>query len=543
MTPPGPPQCKAGILMQAAIILGLCLLTPRVISSLANSTITIESGNLEGQPANDLGIKAFLGIPYAAPPVGNLRWSAPRPVSALSGVRNATTFGASCYSAAPTYPQHSPVSEDCLFANVWTGALFAIEARPVMVWFHGGGFQFGSSSVPLYNGSKLAEHGVIVVSFNYRLGVFGFLGLEELDQQGTPSGNYGLQDQLAALLWVKENIRAFGGDPENVTVFGQSAGAHSIGILIASPLATGLFHKAILESGAYWDSEHGPLRTFSEARAQGAAFAKQLGASSLTQLRTLTAESVNHAGSWNASTDPGLTAFAPSIDGYVVPTCPAETFDVGKSQKVPLLAGFNAAEGVAFLPRIVPHVPTARYAQSAKTLFGVTTPFFLSLYPGDTQAQANSSALDLLGDLVIREQTFETIDRQANVNRQDVYAYYYTYTSAYSPIAVHTAEINYVFGNLIPNPSFGPTGTPTAADVDLSMTMLAYWTNFAKTGSPNSASLPFWPKYSLPSDAFLELGINVTVVPNPFRARFQFLSSLRKNGVLPSSWRHDFTDN
>ncbi|KAK6442805.1 hypothetical protein LTR95_000964 [Oleoguttula sp. CCFEE 5521] len=512
--------------MQAAILLSLSLLTPRVLSSLASSTIIIKSGILEGQPANDAGIKAFLGIPFAAPPVGNLRWSAPQPALASSGVRSATAFGASCYSASPTYPQDGP-------------------ARPVMVWFYGGGFQFGSSSMPLYNGSKLAEHGVIVVSVNYRLGVFGFLGLEELDQQGTPSGNYGLQDQLAALLWVKENIGAFGGDPENVTVFGQSAGAHSIGILLASPLSTGLFHKAILESGAYWDSEHGSLRTFAEARTQGAAFAKQLGASSITQLRTLTAESLNNAGSWNASTDPGLTAFAPSIDDYVIPTFPAETFDVGKSQKVPLLAGFNAAEGVAFLPRIVPHIPNAQYARSAKTLFGPTTPVFLSLYPGDTQAQANVSALDLLGDLVIREQTFESIDRQANINRQDVYAYYYTYSSAYSPIAVHTAEIYYVFGNLRPDPLLGLTGTPTAADVDFSMTMSAYWTNFAKTGNPNSASasLPFWPKFSLPSDAFLELGNNVTVIPNPFRARFQFLSSLRMNGVLPPSWRHDFTDN
>ncbi|KAK0260420.1 hypothetical protein LTR35_018009 [Friedmanniomyces endolithicus] len=531
--------------MQAAIVLGLFLLTPGVLSSLATSTVHIKSGELEGQPANNAGIKAFLGIPFAAPPVGNLRWQSPQPAPAFSGVRNATAFGASCYSAAPAFPQGGPVSEDCLFANVWTGAVSTIEVRPVMVWLYGGGFQFGSSSVSLYKGSNLAEHGVIVVSFNYRLGVFGFLGLDKLDQQGTPSGNYGLQDQLAALLWVKENIAAFGGDPENVTIFGQSAGAHSIGILLASPLSTGLFNKAILQSGAYWDSEHGSLRTFVEARAQGAAFQMKLGASSLAQLRTLTAQSVNSAGSWNASTDPGLTAFAPSIDGYVIPTVPAETFNVGKSQKVPLLVGFNAAEGLAFLPRIVPHVPNAQYDQSAKTLFGPTTPAFMSLYPGDTQAQANESALGLLSDLVIREQTFEAIDRQANVNRQDVYAYYYTYTSAYSPVAVHTAEIYYVFGNLGPDPLLGPTGAPTAADVDFSITMSAYWTNFAKTGNPNNASagLPSWPKYSLPSDAFLELGNNIRAISNPFSARFHYLSRLRVNGVLPPSWRHEFTNN
>ncbi|TKA71857.1 hypothetical protein B0A55_09823 [Friedmanniomyces simplex] len=406
--------------MRASILCAILSFISTTLATLAKPTVAITNGTVQGLPANKAGIKTFLGIPFAAPPVGSLRWQSPQPATAFRGTYNATAFGASCYSADLVVPQIGPVSEDCLTVNLWTAAKSAGPRRPVMVWIFGGGFQFGSSNSPLYNGSKLAEHDVIVVTFNYRLGVFGFLGLAELDRQGTPSGDYGLQDQLAALRWVKENIAAFGGDPENVTVFGQSAGAHSIGLLLASPLSAGLFNKTILESGAYWDSEHGSIRTFNEARAQGAAFQMQVGAASVAELRAISAETLNSAALWNASTDPGLTAFAPSIDNYVVPDVPAEMFDSGKAQNVPLLAGFTAAEEDAFLLRVVPHSTPAQYNESAGTVFGSNATAFLSRYPRSTEVQANQSALALLGDLVIREQTFEAIDRQYNVNGQDV---------------------------------------------------------------------------------------------------------------------------
>ncbi|KAK0262734.1 hypothetical protein LTR35_017662 [Friedmanniomyces endolithicus] len=378
-----------------------------------------------------------------------------------------------------------------------------------MVWIYGGGFQFGSSNLPLYNGTNLAEQDVIVVTFNYRLRVFGFLGLAELDQQGTPSGDYGLQDQLTALRWVKENIAAYGGDPDNATIFGQSAGAHSIGLLLASPLSAGLFHKAILESGAYWD------------------------------------KSLNNAALWNASTDPSLKAFAPSIDNYVVPTVPAEVFNSGGAQKVPLLAGFTAAEEDAFLPQVIPHSTPAQYDQSAKEAFGVKANAFLSLYPGDNDAQANQSALALLGDLVIREQTFEALYRQYSANGQDVYAYYYTYNSSYSPVPIHTAEICFVWGNLGFNPLLGNTSPPTSTDVAFSKTLMAYWTGFAKTGNPNNVvtGLPNWPLYTGSGKSFLDLGQNIIGIANPDAARFHLLSKLRTNGTLPMSWRSRFTNN
>lgn len=234
-----------------------------------SSVVKVTTGSVQGQPRNEDGILSFLGIPFAAPPVGQLRWKSPQSPVKFNGTFNATTFGYSCYSALLSLPPPTPQNEDCLTINVWTGASSTNEKRPVMFWIYGGGFQFGSSADPGYNGTALAQEGVVVVSFNYRLGALGYLALDELDEEGTNSGNFGLQDQLYALQWVKENIIAFGGDPDNVTIWGESAGAHSVGLLMASPLSEGLFHKGIMESGAYWESEHGSIETFGEARTRG----------------------------------------------------------------------------------------------------------------------------------------------------------------------------------------------------------------------------------------------------------------------------------
>jgi para-nitrobenzyl esterase len=231
--------------------------------------VRTQAGQVRGLQRDAGGVLAFKGIPYAAPPVGPLRWRPPQPPAPWTGVRDALTFGAGCLSSLANDHRPGPRAEDCLTLNVWTAAREADEKRPVMVWLHGGGFQFGSSANPATDGRLLAAKGVVVVSFNYRLGIFGFLAHPDLDAEA-PSGNCGLKDQLAALRWVQANIAAFGGDPGNVTLFGESAGAMAVGILMASPLAHGLFHKAIGESGAFWDGRHGPLQSFEEAaRAAG----------------------------------------------------------------------------------------------------------------------------------------------------------------------------------------------------------------------------------------------------------------------------------
>jgi len=276
-------------LYAAVIALAACAGEAEVKASDLSSEIRTEAGLVRGTPRDAHDVLAFKGIPYAAAPVGKLRWHAPQPPSPWSGVRDAVAHGARCLSALEKDREPGPRSEDCLYLNVWTAANSTAEKRPVMVWVHGGGFQFGSSAGPAIDGTALAQKGVIVVSFNYRLGVLGFLAHPDLDAEG-PSGNYGLQDQLAALRWVKGNIAGFGGDPDNVTLFGESAGAHAIGILMTSPLAQGLFHKAIGESGAFWDGRNGPLESFEEARARGQAFTRQQGDMSIAALRALPAE-------------------------------------------------------------------------------------------------------------------------------------------------------------------------------------------------------------------------------------------------------------
>ena len=263
----------ATALLQAV---ALPLASTAAASTLTNN-ITLADGQISGNARDANGTLSFKGIPFAAPPVGNLRWHSPEAPTKWQQVLSTTVYGPSCYAPSiPQIPYSTPPSEDCLSLNVWTGAQQASEKRPVMVWIHGGGFQLESSSNPTYDGSKMAAEGVVIVTVNFRNNVFGFLALPELDKEGTPSGNFGLQDQLMALKWVQANIAAFGGDSENVTIFGVSGGAHSVGLLMSSPLSESLFDKAILESGAWWDSEVGPLETFSQARERGVAFEQKL---------------------------------------------------------------------------------------------------------------------------------------------------------------------------------------------------------------------------------------------------------------------------
>ena len=513
------------------------------VSAMASNldhNVTLSDGPIRGIPRDDSGVLAFKGIPYAAPPVGDLRWRSPQPPNRWSDVRDVTQFGHSALSSVPR-PAATEKSEDCLTLNVWTAAAQADEARPVMLWIHGGGFQFGSSASPLYDGARLAQRGVVLVSFNYRLAVFGFLALDELDGEGgTASGNFGLQDQLVALRWVRQNIASFGGDAGNVTLFGESSGAHAIGLLMGSPLSSGLFDKTILQSGAYWDSHHGPLASPQEARSHGARFASKLGAKSVADLRKVPAADLIKASPWSFVANPATQAFSPSIDAFVVPQIAARTFGQGKQADVPVLAGWNAAEFLPFVRMAMPHGSAGEFREAARLRFRERADEFLGLYPGETDEQAAASAKALIGDLIISEQTWELADTHSRTGHSPVYAYYYSYTSSYSPMAGHTADLDFVFGNLGKSESFIPRGGPEDGDRSFSDAVMAYWTNFAKKSDPNDPATAKnageWPAYDCDKPVLMGLGRTIKQTDYPLE-RFRFLRSLRVDGEMPLHWR------
>ncbi|MCK1383585.1 carboxylesterase family protein [Bradyrhizobium sp. 21] len=502
----------------------------------AEREVHTQAGCVRGGSCDARGVLAFKGIPYAAPPVGPLRWCAPQPPAPWDGVRDALTFGAGCLSALENDQRPGPRDEDCLYLNVWTAAKHADEKRPVMVWIHGGGFQFGSSANPATDGGALAAKGAVVVSFNYRLGILGFLAHPDLDREA-PSGNYGLQDQLMALRWVKANIAGFGGDPDNVTLFGESAGAMAVGVLMASPLAHGLFHKAIGQSGAFWDGKHGPMQSFEEARARGLAFARQQGNGSIAALRAMPADQLNAAAPWSFRTSPVVTAFSPSIDHHVVPDVPARRFLRGEQMHIPLLAGWNAAEEFPFTSQSLPDQSARAFLTAVEEMFGKEhMADLLKVYPAATDAEAKASAAALTGDYVVGEQCWQWLRLHRRGGRAPVYGYHFSYTSPYTPIASHVTEIPFVFGTLTPQQVIGSTTLPADEDRALARTLMDYWVNFAAHGDPNGSGLPPWPAYD-ETDVVQILDKAIEARPNPQAARFRFLDRFRQDGVLPLRWR------
>ena len=502
--------------------------------------VTLPSGTVQGIARDTNGVEAFKGIPFAAPPVGDLRWRSPKPVMPWTGVLDATEFRPSCIST-PNGPSASE-SEDCLTANVWTAAQALGEKRPVMVWIPGGGFEASMSSRINADGAQLATKDVIVVSFNYRVGVYGFLSHPALDREGSPSGNFGLQDELAALKWVHANIAYFGGDPSNVTIFGESAGAASVGLLMSSPLAKGQFQKAIGESGAFWDSVHGSLLTRAEAQALGQTTVDRLGHGSIAEMRALSAKTLSAEATVDFHIDP-LPHFSPSIDGYVLTGTPADIFASGRQAKVPLLAGWNESEGVRFKNFARPATSAAQFrAEVAAWLGASNMPAFLQLYPADTDVEAAASTEALLGDTFIEEQTWEWLELQRRTSNAPVYGYNFTLLTPYTPVATHTDEIDYVFGTLKKHWLSGSEELPNARDRELAQQMMSYWANFARTGDPNAPGLPVWPSYRTGTPEVMVFG--ATTAPAPVRdadiARFRFIQGFRgKDGRLPQTWRSD----
>jgi len=483
-------------------------------------------GVLEGVVSADGKVRTFKGIPFAAPPVGPLRWKPPQPVAPWSGVRRAVDYG--------PRPMQGPIysdmifhdagpSEDCLYLNLWMPADPPQAKLPVMVWIFGGGFAAGSTSEPRQDAGNLSKKGVLVVSCNYRLGVFGFLAHPDLARESgrNASGNYGLLDQVAALEWVRRNIATFGGDPGNVTVFGESAGSFSVSALMASPLSRGLFNRAIGESGAFFSATL-PMKSRAEAEEGGAKFAQALGKPSIEALRAMPAQEL-----LDAALKHPITEFWPDIDGYFLPVDCHSIYGAGDQAHVPLLAGWNRDEGSykSFFGKEEPTV--GNYVARAKARFGVGAAAFLKAYPAATDPEARRAAQDFAGDWFIGFPTWKWLEMQRLTGKSPIYRYEFDQTlpptadagPGAEPVAPHSSEIEFVFRVLSSrNLPWRPE------DHEVSELISTYWTNFAKTGNPNGPGLPPWPAYGS-GDGYqvMHLDASPGAAPDSHRGRYEFL--------------------
>ena len=501
--------------------------------------VKTENGIVSGTLNADHTVRVFKGIPFASPPVGELRWRPPQPPPSWTGIRQADKFGSPCLQTdvfGDIYFRDAQPSEDCLSVSIWLPAQPANAELPVIVWFYGGGFVAGANSEPRYDGENLARKGVIIVSPNYRLGVFGFFSHPELikESEHHASGNYGLLDQAAALHWVVRNIAAFGGDVHNITIAGESAGFQSVSALMASPLSKNLFQKAIGESGAFFLSRPsaGPqLKPLAETEQIGVKFAASVGADSLAQLRAKPADELLQAA---ADKKRGF-AFRPNIDGYFLSTDVRTIYEQGAQSHIPLLAGWNADEDKMSV-LLAPQKATAKsFAEQAQARFGDQASEFLKLYPASTDEEALISAEALAGDDFIAFSTWKWTDIQAKTGDAPVYQYRFEQVPAVKPGkmigsvpagqagARHAGEIQYVFETLK-----SEEGVPwTADDFKVSDEMSTYWTNFAKSGNPNGTGLPDWPPYNS-QDGYQVMhlrGDGSHATKDTLRPRYEFLDA------------------
>ncbi len=506
--------------MKAVLALAVAGLTLAFCSpSFADSlTVKTQQGKVHGKTINDGKVKAFLGLPYAAPPVGELRWKAPEPPAKWKGTRDATQFGSHCAQGRVfedmIFLDPGP-SEDCLFLNVYAPADAKDKSKlPVMFWIHGGGYSGGASSEPRHNGDFLPLKGVVLVTTNYRLGVFGFLATsDQAKEAGGVAGNYGLLDMVSALQWVKANVKKFGGDPDNVTIFGESAGSFAVSTLMASPMAQGLFEKAIGESGAAFGSLLGG-ETLAERETADDEWMAKAGAKSLEELRAMPTDKI-----LEAAKEKGRPGFSPVVDGRLLTEPVPDTYAAGKQAHVPLLGGWNRDEG-SFLAK---DMTAEKWKGMAGQLFNDRAAEFLKLYPGNTDEEAQESAGAYGGDAFIAFGTWKWLEAHRKTGESPVYRYHFelrALPSKYHPgeFAFHSDDIEYVFGTLDTRP--GETVRPE--DRKLSDEMMSYWTNFAKTGDPNGSGLPEWPKYGK-GDELIHLDSNITAGPDSLRPRYEFL--------------------
>lgn len=447
------------------------------------------------------GVVSFKGIPFAAPPIGDLRWKEPQPVKSWSGEKKADTFGPSCMQDAifaRMFGAPPAMGEDCLYLNVWTPAKTPADKLPVMVWIYGGGFAGGMTSIPAYDGTHFAKKGVVLVSVAYRLGAFGFLAHPELSaESGTGSGNYGLQDMIAGLQWVKANIAKFGGDPGRVTIFGESAGGIAVSMLAASPPAKGLFQRAISESGGNFGppkfaNEGGvnvpPLKV---AEASGKTFLAKIGAADIKAARAVSADTIQKA------VGPGMgTGFWPVFDGHVLLGDQYLLYQQGRFNDTPVLIGTNSDEGALFAQ---PGATSAGFESAIRGGYGAKADVILAANPHKTDAEAATATKNIFRDSAFAWPTWTWAKFQSEKGKGKAYVYYFDVRNPQSPNgATHAAEIGYVFGNL-GGGGGGPAGLagpPTPTDLAVSDLMSSYWVNFAKNGDPNGPGLPHWPAFS-----------------------------------------------
>ncbi len=497
------------------LLFSISLMALGACAKLEPGQVKVKNGILQGTIED--GLTIFKGIPFAAPPVGDLRWKAPQPVAKWEGVRQATE-----YAPAPMQGGNPPSgkSEDCLYLNVWTPAKSPEEKVPVLVWIYGGGFVFGATSEPTYVGTNLANRGVVVVSIAYRLGSLGFLAHPELSKEnpnGT-SGNYALLDMMAGLQWVKDNIAAFGGDPDQVTIFGESAGGIAVSMLCASPQAKGLFHGAISQSGGSF----GPTRpttypgenmkTLAQAEQDGLAFAEKTNSKSLDELRKVDADKL--PGGWE------MASSWPIVDGFVIPDDQHKLYQAGKYNDVPVLIGYNSDEGASFTRTKDPN----EFIQGVKQRYGKFADTLLAAYPvGDTTVP--KTARDLARDAAFGWPTWSWARLQSQTGDSKVFFYYFDQhpdhpkdSKWYGQESYHGQEVAYVFNNLNKeDPNL------QESDFAISDAMADYWTNFAKYGDPNGESLPAWPAFSMDNPTLMYFEQEPHLGPVPSAASLEVL--------------------
>jgi para-nitrobenzyl esterase len=517
----------------------------------AADRVKIANGTLEGTGPQASGIREFKGIPFAEPPMGDLRWSAPQPVKNWEGVKATTQFGPRCMQGSlfgDMVFRSNGMGEDCLYLNVWTPAKSGNERLPVLVYFFGGGFVAGDGSEPRYDGESMAKKGIVALTVNYRLGVFGFMAHPELTRESAhhASGNYALLDQNAALKWVQKNIEAFGGDPRKVTIAGESAGSIAVSAQMASPLSKGLIAGAIGESGALIAPTLPPV-PLAQGEQEGVKFAASVGANTLADLRAMPAERIQEA----AAKLP-IGRFSSTIDGYVLPKSPGEIFAAGEQAHVPLLAGWNTEENSARSVLAASDPTPDNFTKALGTLYGERAGDAARVYAGATADEVRQAATDLASDRFIAYSTWKWMDAHGRTGGSPVFYYYYSrprpaMTAAMGNAvpglaggvtratggngsrpappkgAAHSAEIEYAMGNLATNKVF--EWTPD--DHKVSEVMQAYFANFIKTGSPNGSGLPAWEAANAGSRVQrMHLDVDSRLEPETRTLRYQALDTI-----------------
>ncbi|QNF35850.1 carboxylesterase family protein [Adhaeribacter swui] len=537
----------AGLLTVTLLSTGLA--QTKTTGKAALNQVKTANGVLEGTTEKS-GILAFKGIPFAAPPVGEFRWREPQPVKNWSGVRPSKQFGPRAMQL-PIFGdmnfRSNGVSEDCLYLNVWTPAKTGKERLPVLVYFYGGGFVAGDGSEPRYDGESMAQRGIVAITVNYRLGVFGFMAHPELTKESPnkASGNYGLLDQSAALQWVKKNIAAFGGDPNKITIAGESAGSYSVSAQMASPLSKNLIAGAIGESGSLLSLR--PPTTLAEAEKTGETFGSSVGATSLAALRAMPAQQL-----LEATGKPGVPRFPVVVDGYFFPKSPTQIFMAGEQAKVPLLAGWNSEES-GYRGILGQEAPTPEnYAKGVQKLYGDQANEILKVYPATTEEEVIQAATALASDRFIGYGTWKWIDVHAQTGNKPVYRYFYlrprpemtpemgnavaglaggviknpdaaAKKAAPARGASHSAEIEYAMGNLATNKVYAWQ----PEDYKVSETLQSYFADFIKTGNPNGNGLPKWPALTSGKPApVMYIDVNTRLETDKTRERYLILEKV-----------------